>query len=471
MPDKDLLKHRRRNLLILLGPGILALLLTILAGPPQPRNPGISSLRWQTVAPVVAVVLLAGGALLHWKAVSDFVAGHRSYWKTVLFITTAIAGGVAIPLMAAEWAAGRYLAATSQRTVPIFPPYAKVSFRTSEYTYTAEANSMGFRDRETGPKSGFRIIALGDSFTYGWGVELADSWPKVLERLCREHGGRVEVLNLGCPGASVDVYAEVAERGIPLLKPDLVLVGVLQGEDLKQLDMGGTMERLAGPRWALATVLARVIRPRPSTPSQVKDEWQRGVQMIQARLAPEERMRLEQLDPEVKAMFLAGDLSPHLLRDTLKHPDFLEFTLDPSQPEIQKASATMTRCLQKIRQAADRQGARVIVLSVPWAYVSARAVAAKRRLGFRAEDSVVRSDAPDEAIRANCRTAGVEFHCFTERFREECKRRNLFFEFDGHLNAEGYALYGEEVCKLLLEQKLLPMDGSAAVANAPASDK
>ena len=100
-------------------------------------------------------------------------------------------------------------------------------------------------------------------------------------------------------------------------------------------------------------------------------------------------------------------------------------------------------------------------MSVPWAYVSAHAVAIKRRLGFRIEDSATRSDAPDEAIHATCRTAGIEFHCFTERFREESKDRNLFFEFDGHFNAAGYALYGEEVFKLLLEQKLLPTDGSA----------
>jgi len=471
MPDKVLLKHGHRNLLILLAPGILALVLTILAGPPKPRNPGISSLRWQSVAPVVALILLGGGALLHRKAVSDFVAGQRDYWKTVLFITTAITIGVAVPLVAAEWAAGRYLSATSQQTVPIFPPYAKVSFRTSEYTYTAEANSMGFRDQEPGPKSGFRILTLGDSFTYGWGVELTNSWPKVLERLCREHGHRAEVLNLGCPGASVDVYAEVAERGIPLLKPDLVLVSVLQGDDLKQLDKGGTMERLAGPRWALTTLLARTMRPRPSTAGQVRDEWRRGAQMIQSRLAPEERLRLDQLDPAIKAMFRAGDLSPHLLWDTLKHPDHMEFTLDPSRPEMQMASATMARCLQRIRQAADRHSARVMVFSVPWAYVSAHAVAFKRRLGFRIEDSATRSDAPDEAIRATCRTAGIEFHCFTERFRQESKDRNLFFEFDGHFNAAGYALYGEEVCNLLLDQNLLPTDAPTPRTNAPHSGK
>src|SRR5260370_1297488 len=91
---------------------------------------------------------------------------------TRLVVTRRAAGGTALVLLAAEGAASVYLGMTSQRVVPIFPPGSKVSFRTPEFSYTAEANSMGFRDHEVKAKAGFRIVALGDSFTYGWGVEL-----------------------------------------------------------------------------------------------------------------------------------------------------------------------------------------------------------------------------------------------------------------------------------------------------------
>jgi lysophospholipase L1-like esterase len=63
-------------------------------------------------------------------------------------------------------------------------------------------NSKGLRDYEYAydtPPGVTRILALGDSVTFGWGVELEKTYPKVLERLL--NGGpnrdRYEVLNGG----------------------------------------------------------------------------------------------------------------------------------------------------------------------------------------------------------------------------------------------------------------------------------
>jgi lysophospholipase L1-like esterase len=63
-------------------------------------------------------------------------------------------------------------------------------------------NSRGLRDYEydyTPPPGVTRILALGDSVTFGWGVPLEDTYPKVLERLLNggERRGRYEVLNGG----------------------------------------------------------------------------------------------------------------------------------------------------------------------------------------------------------------------------------------------------------------------------------
>jgi lysophospholipase L1-like esterase len=63
-------------------------------------------------------------------------------------------------------------------------------------------NSKGLRDYEYeyALRPGVtRILALGDSVTFGWGVRLEDTYPKVLERLLNggEQRGRYEVLNCG----------------------------------------------------------------------------------------------------------------------------------------------------------------------------------------------------------------------------------------------------------------------------------
>ncbi len=63
-------------------------------------------------------------------------------------------------------------------------------------------NSQGLRDRESeyAPRPGVtRILALGDSVTFGWGVKLEDTYPKVIERLLNgaDERDRYEVLNCG----------------------------------------------------------------------------------------------------------------------------------------------------------------------------------------------------------------------------------------------------------------------------------
>jgi lysophospholipase L1-like esterase len=92
-------------------------------------------------------------------------------------------------------------------------------------------NSRGFRDREfplEKPAGELRVIALGDSFTYGQGVRQDDAWPQVLERsIAAERKGPVEVVNGGfCSGHTPQYYAPwLATDGLAF-QPDLVIVGL-----------------------------------------------------------------------------------------------------------------------------------------------------------------------------------------------------------------------------------------------------
>lgn len=67
-------------------------------------------------------------------------------------------------------------------------------------------NSQGLRDGEYArniPDGVHRILALGDSQTFGNGLLQEDTWPEQLERLLNETGGAsvYEVLNGGLPGS------------------------------------------------------------------------------------------------------------------------------------------------------------------------------------------------------------------------------------------------------------------------------
>lgn len=117
----------------------------------------------------------------------------------------------------------------------IFPPHSQATYHTTEFDYTVRINSLGFRDREfdVARSKTCRLIAVGDSFTFGWGVSLEDSWPKRLETGLAQAGFDVEVANLGFPGGNPIDYANIVGHAVPMLAPDLVMVAVLQGDDLQ----------------------------------------------------------------------------------------------------------------------------------------------------------------------------------------------------------------------------------------------
>ncbi|KKS98451.1 MAG: hypothetical protein UV73_C0002G0165 [Candidatus Gottesmanbacteria bacterium GW2011_GWA2_43_14] len=74
----------------------------------------------------------------------------------------------------------------------------------------------------------FRIIALGDSFTYGVYVETAENWTEVLERELSGNSDcsgypKFEVLNLGVSGYDLEYTAERLNRTGLKYSPDLVV--------------------------------------------------------------------------------------------------------------------------------------------------------------------------------------------------------------------------------------------------------
>jgi lysophospholipase L1-like esterase len=92
-------------------------------------------------------------------------------------------------------------------------PDAEVGFwmrpghRAFTHDRAVEINRLGLRDRDhprVPPPGVRRLLALGDSQTFGNGLALADTWPKQLERELQRRAGapRWEVVNGGLPGSA-----------------------------------------------------------------------------------------------------------------------------------------------------------------------------------------------------------------------------------------------------------------------------
>jgi lysophospholipase L1-like esterase len=127
------------------------------------------------------------------------------------------------------------------------PRYAGVHV---EYAFEAPTttNARGFRgpgEWETG--RAVRVLALGDSCTFGRGVADAETWPARLEARLRARGVDVAVFNAGVPGYDTVQELALLRRLGPELRPTHVIVGWLPNDVIeKSVDVRKTVQLLDG---------------------------------------------------------------------------------------------------------------------------------------------------------------------------------------------------------------------------------
>lgn len=104
---------------------------------------------------------------------------------------------------------------------------------------TIKISSKGIRDYEytfNKPEDIYRIIILGDSVAFGWGVELEQTFAKCLEqRLLRDNGKKkYEVINFSVPGYNTTQEVVTLKSKCLAYKPDLVIF-YIDANDYKPL--------------------------------------------------------------------------------------------------------------------------------------------------------------------------------------------------------------------------------------------
>ncbi|MEO6598153.1 MAG: GDSL-type esterase/lipase family protein [Planctomycetota bacterium] len=90
-------------------------------------------------------------------------------------------------------------------------------------------NSQGFRDRDDltveKPPGERRILCLGDSFTFAWGIPEELGWVRLLEGELRKSNGNVRTVNCGaCGTVCVDEYWWALQHRFHVLSPDAVIM-------------------------------------------------------------------------------------------------------------------------------------------------------------------------------------------------------------------------------------------------------
>jgi GDSL-like Lipase/Acylhydrolase family len=173
---------------------------------PQPRRPG----RWRRRTLLMVMMLLGAAAALELGARAFFPDPFSTEGDLVGMYENAEAGSV--------------------RTVPGWEGEMTVDGR----TVPVRLDALGLRSPEIGPRrpGELRVLCLGDSITFGYGVAAEETWPDVLrERLAERLGRPVVSGNAAVPGYGTVEQARCLRRIGPAFDPDVVLATIYLGND------------------------------------------------------------------------------------------------------------------------------------------------------------------------------------------------------------------------------------------------
>ncbi len=312
---------------------------------------------------------------------------------------------------------------------------------TTEFSSTWTINADGYRGPLAGARgtAAFRILALGDSFTFGYGVEEEQSWPRLLEEdLDGGAGpaGRVEVVNLGVGGYGTTQERLYLERMAGPLDPDLALVAFYVGNNPED-----NVRTTPSPDTGSAD--ATRAAPSPSRVERLK-RWMGG------------RSQLYNL---VSAR--ADELLVRLGLRRLVYPFEMELLVTEPPLEVTRAWDATGRALARLGDLSRERGLPVVVLVLPMKHQVSDAV------WERVQDHYARlagggvvfeRDRPQRIMQGECVRAGLRCFDLLEGLRaaQATGGGDLYWPRDQHFNARGHEVAARLIAAWLRREHLVP---------------
>jgi len=325
-------------------------------------------------------------------------------------------------------------------------------------------NSRGYRGREYpwDRPAGFRILGLGDSFAFGFGVEEDDTYLARLERALAS--GHVEVINAGLAGMGPDNEAALLAADGGALRPDLVLLGLFVGNDLA--------DALTGP------MRTRLREDGPFVPDDVLERWYRPLRpgVLLARPLPHpSTARSTTLPVPFKTFlrrhshayrFLSGRLGRWRLAArgapaaapadfTVFHTE--AFCLQAYPPELDEAWARARSALTAVQSWCGAHGAKLAVVVIPTEaqVYPERWTETRRRFDLRAEDFDL--EKPQRILAAFAGENAIPLIDLLEPLRAaRATGGPLYFTTDIHWTPRGHAVAADEILRQLQARALVP---------------
>jgi lysophospholipase L1-like esterase len=300
-------------------------------------------------------------------------------------------------------------------------PNYETRHQTSDFDTFIKINSEGLRDyehRKDKDSTTFRILVLGDSITFGLGVNIDESYPKLLEAMLNQNltGGaqkKYEVINAGVDGyGTAQEYLYLQELG-NRYRPDLVIVG------LNYNDVGDVMTGI----------------PFTFTKTRIVEHFYVLSYLKSLRI----------LLKKMKKIYSKG-----------LPMGFFQIYQDQYTPEFEKGLLKTKEYLVKIRDFSYSMGSKMHIFIIPLCFELGRSEWEKRRFGHLYSDEFFDKNMHkcSEIFTEFGKVEKIPTLPLLPIFRKS-KEGPFYFARDMHWNKKGHRLAAESIYNFLKEKGLL----------------
>lgn len=330
---------------------------------------------------------------------------------------------------------------------------AKLHTSNNEFDVTYQINSYGLRDKEyplEKPKDVYRILMLGDSYTFGIGNNLEDIFSKVLEKdlNAKSKEKKIEVINGGCSSYSPLLeYLFLIYKGLAL-NPDLVILNYDISDVQDDYKYGQVLVR--DPHG----------KPLKVPPVDVQYYYREIKKGYKSKYYFLEKSALYQFVMKRYYQVLGKRDAPHFYEQAQIVAGNIEYDRDLPMREKsgdwKKHFENSAQNLKQIQELLKEKKIAFVVTAYPYGnLLNEKEWAIGRKL--RGFDAKTYSTPLFGYLQDFCREEGIPFLNMKRAF-EASKDFPLYYPYDGHFTQAGNKVAASAIEEFLIKQNLIPVN-------------
>lgn len=309
-----------------------------------------------------------------------------------------------------------------------YPPLEQVHHCALDFDYTYQINDNGLRVSKDASSSARKILAVGDSFTFGFGVKDEEAFPAL-----------IKAQNSGMWGNPFNYQIESFKRNVELFKPDVVVWGIYPPHVITMMPKEWS-DRCPGDTNYRGTGLSII--------NTLANKTSIGKYIMK-------QLHIKKVTAEANKLIVLKDC--YQTKEVLLYDTNLLNNRYTSNPKVNKTFATDRDAVYKLikkyfieaKQIADSHGTKVFFVIIP------------SKLNLKLKDgsysvnypnSLIDPDLPTQIISAQITESGFDQSSIInlgEYFSQYPDWSKYYFKTDAHWNKLGHQKVADIVKKII----------------------